>query len=295
MTVTLPPELIVLARSQNGALTGTQVRGLSGDRGLARLVRAGRLVRLWRNAYAVPPIVGPAANLEAARLTLGQPVTACLHTAAALHGFDISSDRDTHILAAHDWSNELPGLVRHRSSAARPPVLVDGFRVVSAAETAVRVACLQNDPAKVLAVLDAALARSGMPPDDLADVAGELRIRGIKLVRELVPHADGRAESPGESWLRWVCIEAALPAPTPQLWVTTGAGGRYRLDLGWAEFRAGCEYDGVEFHTGDALTKDRARYNALARAGWQMQAVTHRMIWRDRRALVADIRSMING
>ena len=77
--------------------------------------------------------------------------------------------------------------------------------------------------------------------------------------------------------------------------MTTGAGRRYRLDLGWAEFRAGCEYDGVEFHTGDALTKDRARYNALARAGWQMQAVTHRMIWRDRRALVADIRSMING
>src|ERR1700712_1493396 len=151
------------------------------------------------------------------------------------------------------------------------------------------------NPAKVLAVLDAAMATYSVDQPSLLEVAAELRIRGIRMVRELIPHTDHRAEAPGESWLRWVCIEAALPLPTPQLWVTAERGERYRLDLAWSEHRAGCEYEGVEFHTGEALTKDRARYNALARAGWRMHAVTSPMIWRERRNLVADIRSMLAG
>src|ERR1700712_985483 len=172
MSQQLPPDLIELARSQRGALTGTQLRAAVGNRKRARFLRAGELVQLWRNAYAVPSIAArPATNLEAARLTLGRPVTACLHTAAELHGFDISTDRDTHVLATRDWSNDLPGLVQHRSVPARAPVLINGFAATCAAETAVRVACLQHDPAKVLAVLDAALARTGLHPDDLAGVA----------------------------------------------------------------------------------------------------------------------------
>ena len=297
----VPQQLVRLARAQRGALTGGQIRAAVGSRSLDRLVRDGVLVRLWRNGYALAaapstdPILAPETRLEAARLSLSCAVTACLHTAAQLHGFDISNDRDTHVLASHDWSSELRGLVQHRCDLVTPVEHVNGCRVTGAAETAVRVACRQSDPAKVLAVLDAALATSRVARAGLAGVAGELRIRGIRLTRELIPHADHRAESPGESWLRWVCIEAALPSPTPQLCVVAGRGERYRLDLGWAERRAGCEYEGVEFHTGAALSKDRAKYNALARAGWQTHGVTSPMIWRDRRHLVADLRAMLAG
>jgi hypothetical protein len=295
MLESLPPQLIQLARSQQGALTGTQLRATCGDRKVSRLLTGGVIVLLWRNAYAVPSVwASPAVitNLKAAQLTLGRPVTACLHTAAQLHGFDISGDRRTHVLATNEWSGALRGLVQHRYVPLGPIGPVSGYLATGAAETAIRVACRQSDPAKALAVLDAASA-TAVGPTELAEVAASLHIRGIRLVRELVPFADGRAESPGESWLRWVCIEAALPSPTPQLWVTTAPGRHYRLDLGWPESRAGCEYDGVEFHTGAALTKDRARYNALARAGWQTHGVTSTMIWRDRHKLVADLRAML--
>ena len=297
MPETLPPHLIQLARSQRGALTGTQLRAVCGDRKVARLLTDGIIVLLWRNAYAVPsvsPSTAAITNLEAAQLTLGRPVTACLHTAAQLHGFDISGDRGTHVLATNEWSGDLAALVQHRYLPLGPIGPVSGYLTTGAAETAVRVACRQTDPAKVLAVLDAASA-TAVAPTELTEVAASLHIRGIRLVRELIPFADGRAESPGESWLRWVCIEAALPSPTPQLWVTVGPDRHYRLDLGWPELRAGCEYDGVEFHTGAALTKDRDRYNALARAGWQTHGVTSPMIWRDRHKLVSDLRAMLSA
>jgi hypothetical protein len=295
MAQTLPPALIKLARTQESALLGTQITAVVGDRNLARLVRAGALTRLWRNAYALPADSASAATrLAAARLTLRRSVTACLHTAAQIFDFDIAGDDRTHILAANDWSSELDGLVQHRCSLIRPMVRIAGQRVTDLAETVVRVACVEADPPKVLAVLDAALHRTSVDRADLELAAADLRIRGIGMVRELIPMADGRAESPGESWMRWVCIEAAFPRPTPQVWVTVRGGRRYRIDLGWEKLRVGCEYEGVEFHTKGALTRDRSKYNAVERSGWLMQGVTSPMIWQDRRILVAEIRSMLD-
>lgn len=216
-----------------------------------------------------------------------------MHTAAQIHGFDLTEDTRTHIQAAHDWSSELTGLTQHRYTPARPDVMVSGMRCTDPAETVVRVACRRQQPEKVLAVLDAALHRCPVEVDQLAEVATRLRIRGIRLVRELIPLADGRSESPGESWLRWVCLEAGFPAPTPQIWVILEGSVRRRIDLGWPELRVGCEDDGIEFHTGAALTRDRNRYNELQRAGWLLQGVTSSMIWSGRRKLVAQIRSML--
>ncbi len=49
----LPPELVMLAQSQRGAVTGAQLRAAVGDRTLMRLIRDGTVVRLWRNGYAL--------------------------------------------------------------------------------------------------------------------------------------------------------------------------------------------------------------------------------------------------
>lgn len=291
----LPAALAEIAAAQQGALTGTQMAGVIGARALLRLVRGGAVTKLWRNAYALPDRAGDVGTrMYAAQLTMGRPVTACLQTAAELYGIDIQEDHRTHVLADHDWTNMTAGIVQHRYRPVRAHCVRDGHAVTDLAETAVRMACAERDPARVLAVLDRALARTAADRVDLARVADDLRIRGIALTRELIDLADGRAESPGESWLRWVCIEAGLPPATPQIWVRDEYGHRYRVDLGWEHLRVGCEYEGIEFHTGGALTRDRARYNALGRQRWLMHGVTHSMIWRQRRFLVADLRSLLD-
>jgi hypothetical protein len=169
----LPDELLALARVQRGALTGAQARKVLSERGLRRAVVDGRLIKLWQGAYAVPspPPAGPAANptllaaaghrvpvvtrLAAAELTLGQPVTACLHSAAKLYGFATDPDSRTHVIGAAPSLR--PDLAIHRTPPQTPTNRARGFEVVGVAETAVRLAALAANPPRSLAVLDAAL------------------------------------------------------------------------------------------------------------------------------------------
>jgi hypothetical protein len=225
-------------------------------------------------------------RLTAAELTLGRPVTACLDTAAELQGFRTHRDPDTHVLGTA--RSTLGALKVHRTPPIRP-LQQHRFAVVDPAETAVRLAAAAANPPRALAVLDAALRCRCTTRDALAKVADELRLTRIGTVRGLIALADPRAESPPESWLRWVCHDAGLPPPEPQFWVDCGDGKWFRLDLAWPGIKLGLEYDGVEFHTGRALTNDRARHNALTAQGWTVLSVTAPMLWSGREALVRQL------
>jgi hypothetical protein len=272
----LPPEMLTLAASQDGAMSIEQLREFASDGTVAYWARSGHLVRLWRGVYALPnQAENLATRLRAADLTLGRPAVACLHTAAALHRFDIFGDGATHVLASESWGSRREGIVAHRRLVTAPVVLVAGRWATDPRETALSIAAQQRRPARILAVLDAAL-RSGAvtSAEELAAFANRLSLNRIRTVRPLTVWADGRAESPWESWLRWGFLDSGLPMPQPQVWVPTARGNRRRLDLGWEEYKVGCEFDSVEFHTGDALPDDRARHNELMECGWLMVHAT---------------------
>jgi very-short-patch-repair endonuclease len=81
--------------------------------------------------------------------------------------------------------------------------------------------------------------------------------------------ADGRAESPPESRLRFVLIRAGYPV-VPQYDVHR-PDGRWiaRVDLALPELRIAIEYDGREVHDRpDVFVRDRRRQNDLVAAGW---------------------------
>ncbi len=314
----LPPQLLALARTQHLAVTGAQAATHLERHGVRRAIREGALIRLWRGAYAVPewlvgsvraggaaagPISTPPhagsgegapvpgapvlTRLAAAELTLGGTIVACLSTAAELYGFGTERDHVTHVIGFNP--SRLTSLKVHRTPTTAPLQRTGRFRVVHPAETAVRLAASAADPPRTLAMLDAALHSAFVSQAALAEMAAKLHIDGIRTVRRLVPLADPRAESPPESWLRWMCHDAGLPVPEPQFWVRCADGARYRLDLAWPLSRLALEYDGVEFHTGAALTRDRARLNALTAQGWTILAVTAPMLASGRPRLLAQI------
>ena len=321
-----------MARSQHLAVTGQQAAAFLGKHRVRRAVGIGSLVRLWRNAFAVPewhrhagtngkpggaagrfsgaatnrsrtprPATAPSASrngaaasgtpvltrLAAAELTLSEPITACLSTAAELYGFDIEEDHVTHVVGVRPTT--LGALTVHRTPVVAPTQRSGRFSVVDPAETAVRMAARSTHPARGLAQLDAALRSGFVVPDRLSEMAACLHVDGISEVRRLVALADARAESPAESWLRWLCHDAALPRPVPQFWVRCADGAWYRLDLAWPTAKVALEYEGVEFHTGAALTRDRARLNALTAAGWTVLAVTAPMLTSGRTTLIHQI------
>jgi very-short-patch-repair endonuclease len=93
-------------------------------------------------------------------------------------------------------------------------------------------------------------------------------------LRELIEHADARAESLRESWVRMEIIDAGLTVPELQLWVSVPGLGRRRLDLGYHGRKVAVEYDGAEHHSEDEdVESDQTRRAALERLGWYVIVV----------------------
>ena len=193
----------------------------------------------------------------------------CLGTAAALYGFDTENPKDLHVLnPAGSHLRHADGLVIHRRDGA--PMVIEQSRPATApAWTAIEVARSLRRP-RVLATLDAAL-RSGTCDrvELLRAVIKQSGRRGIVVVRELLPLADPRAESPMESEARLVMIDGGLPMPELQYEVIDGRGKLRRLDFAWPQYQVAAEYDGLDWHSGpDAMLADRGRTSALMDVGW---------------------------
>ncbi len=64
--------------------------------------------------------------------------------------------------------------------------------------------------------------------------------RGVANVRAVLDLVDGGAESPQESRLRLLLVEAGLPRPETQI---VFRDLRIRVDLGWRRWKVAVEYD----------------------------------------------------
>jgi len=92
--------------------------------------------------------------------------------------------------------------------------------------------------------------------------------RGNKYARTAIDLMDAGAESPKESWLRLLLIDAGFPRPTTQIRVTDGAITAF-VDMGWEDLKIGVEYDGDHHRTSRRqFTKDLTRAEMLEREGW---------------------------
>jgi hypothetical protein len=123
--------------------------------------------------------------------------------------------------------------------------------------------------------LDAALRSGTCQRADLWRAAlAQAGRRGIVGVRDLMPLADARAESPMESEARLAMIDGGLPIPELQYEVIDGNGELRRLDFAWPEQRVAVEYDGLDWHSGpEAMRRDRKRTAALMDVGWVVIAI----------------------
>ncbi|OBK73471.1 endonuclease domain-containing protein [Mycobacterium sp. 1165178.9] len=119
--------------------------------------------------------------------------------------------------------------------------------------------------------LDALARATGFKIDDVLGLVrrhpGSPGLRQLETALEL---CDSGAQSPRESYLRLLLIDAGLPRPKTQLPVLGGDGLPFAyLDLGWDEAMVAVEYDGDQHRTDRRqYVKDIKRMEMLERMGW---------------------------
>ena len=112
--------------------------------------------------------------------------------------------------------------------------------------------------------------------------ASHPHVKGLSRVEGLLAHVDAGAQSPRETWLRLLLIEAGFPRPETQIPVPRPDGhSHYFLDMGWREVMVAVEYDG-EHHRlyRNTYRDDLVRSEYIAHRGWRRIRVVagHRRI-----------------
>jgi len=230
--------------------------------GLARMVKAGELVKVRHGAYASEqPEDSIAAHRQLIAATLPRCGDVCLShaSAAVLHGLP-------------SWATDLGRVQVTKSRASggrrskalhvhvaplRPDevVTIDGLPATSLARTTAD--CLRAYAYdKAVAIGDAAL-RAGLSRHELVESVEQARNRvGSPQARGVVSFVDGRAESVGESKSRIVLCRMGLPPRELQFEVWDADGHLLaRTDFGWELERTLGEFDG------------RVKYGRLRRPG----------------------------
>lgn len=212
-------------------------------------------------------------RFAAARLILPPHAVICGLTAAWLYGVDVRHRDDLDVDVSFAKGRRLrtrPGLrVCQETLDAADVSTVDGIQVTTPLRTAFD--CLRwLRGAERLVVADA-LTHAGLTDvDELCRYfAGKRRLRNLRIGERLLDLVEPRTESPMETRLRMVLVDAGLAPPHAQWEVRDAWGGLVgRLDLAYPDARIGIEYDGAE-HWQQRRADDRRRA-AIRELGWDV-------------------------
>jgi hypothetical protein len=191
-------------------------------------------------------------------------------TAAAWHG---SKWVDERLPVELIWSNVRPPRgVRTYDASIRPEEfsVVARVPVTTPPRTAFDIG-RRKPIGFAIAHIDALMRATGVTVHEVADVADRYSgARGLRQLETALDLVDAGSQSPKETWLRLLLINAGLPRPTTQIRVVAADGAQvYYLDMGWEKLMVAVEYDGGH-HRLDRwqYARDIRRQESLDRLGW---------------------------
>lgn len=220
----------------------------------------------------VPQVAAPSlyTNTVAAWLWSRRRAVITGRAASAIHGSRwVDPNSPIELL----WRNYRPppGIIaRDERFTCDDVVEVDGMSVASPQRTAYDLG-RYLPPAVAGAHLDALAAATGLKPEHVTAIAdrypGARRVRRLRRSLDLM---DAGAQSPKETWLRLLLIDAGFPRPTTQIPVLDGTGRPFAyLDMGWDDVLIAVEYDGDHHRTDRSqYAWDVKRLRRIAERGW---------------------------
>jgi very-short-patch-repair endonuclease len=159
-------------------------------------------------------------------------------------------------------------VARNERIEADEIVDINNMLVTSPARTALDLARhLPRDVA--VRHLDALTRATGVTTGDALSLTGRYpRARGLRRSEVALSLTDSGAQSPKETWLRLLLIDAGLPAPRTQIRVSDGVSEAF-IDMGYDGPKVGLDYDG-QHHSADRkqYLHDIGRAELIERQGW---------------------------
>jgi len=230
-----------------------------------------RYRRVFRDVYVSEGIdLTPAVRAEAGWLWSRRRGVVAGFSASALHGSKwVDATQPAELI--HDNRHRLPGLQVRGDRLQRDEIqVIGGVAVTTPPRTALDLACWYPTVTAV-AGIDALARASELKIADVEVLIQRCQgRRGIQRARESLDLVDPGAQSPKESWLRIILIQAGLPRPQTQIRVCDGFGEAIvYLDMGWEDIKVAVEYDGDQ-HRSDRsqYVWDVRRLEMLQRLGW---------------------------
>jgi hypothetical protein len=273
-------------------LTWQQLVREAGSRRVAeRLIREGRYWRVVRGAYA--PVELPddmSTRAAAVRAVLPDGAVASRRTALWLLGLDVLRDRLDVTVGRGRALLDREGLrVTSADVSDEDLVLVDGVLCLSAARAFADVA-REESLVEAVVVGDAVLRSGASTPELLAAaVASAAGLRGVVRARQVLPHLEGRSESPMESRFRMRLVLGGVPRPQAQFDVydDDGHAGRGDLHLRGVVL----EYDGREARLDKKVfVAERRRQTRIVQTGLELRRFTSDDVYvRPRAAVCAEV------
>jgi very-short-patch-repair endonuclease len=248
---------------------------------VSRYQLAIRYDAVYRNVYVPKGEVLTAADKAlAAWLWSDRHATAAGLSAAALHGtkwLDAGLPAELN----HRHRHKTDGIVLHSDQLADDEVcVVNGIPATTPARTAYDLGRRRGLTTAVIR-LDALMQATNLKPTDIAALAARHRgARGIVQLRQAVELSDLGAESPQETRTRLILTDAGLRPEQTQFEVFDEFGEYVRrLDMAWARWRVGVEYDGAQHWTEpDVRDHDIETQAKLEALRWRIVRVGSQMI-----------------
>jgi len=225
-----------------------------------------------------------ALRIAAAWLWSNRKATIVGAAAAALHGSKWIPD-GVPVELIHANTRPPRGVLTRRDALADGETQTIDGRVVTTPERTAFDVGRRGAVHSAVARLDALARATGFKVDDVLRVAKcHPRSPGLRRLEAALDLVDPGSQSPRESYLRLLLIDAGLPRPQTQMPVS-GVDGMpvAYLDLGWEEHMVVVEYDGDQHRTDRRqYVKDIRRLEMLERMGW----IVVRVVAEDRPAAV---------
>jgi hypothetical protein len=215
-----------------------------------------RYRRIFRDVYA-PREVEPSlrVNTSGAWLWSGRSAVVAGRAAAALHGALWVDDSSPIELIYYNNHQPKGILTRYERISHYEVTEIEGMAVASPARTAFDLGRYLPRP-KAIAHLDSLSRATGVTAAEVHALATSYTgARGVRQLREVVDLMDAGGQSPKETWLRLLLLDAGFRRPQTQIPVLNSYGEPFAfLDMGWDDVKIAVEYDGDQHRT------DRVRY-----------------------------------